>query len=204
MSKVRLNCNYCGHFFWVKNCRKNKAEFCKRECYHESRKKRIILNCHRCNTSFERIPSEYKKDELPFCTRECYNAFRDENKIYKECLYCQSSFYTTSYDIKKGYGLFCGHPCSLKYTWETNRDAIKNKKLYPKTAKLRACVKSRKDVTNLKDYYIASQLGMSVDQVSDELIELKRVQLIAHRQSNNNLKITKKLCQNVKSQQMIL
>lgn len=85
-----VNCDYCGKEFdkdkkYIKKDRKN---YCCKECQNKGQIKTIICNCAYCGKEVLRLPSEIKRSKTGnvFCDKSCAASFNNKITKTKEVL----------------------------------------------------------------------------------------------------------------------
>lgn len=59
-----------------------KRKYCSRECYYESRRKRVKVKCTQCGKEFVRLPHKVKKNN--FCSKSCSVSFTKKGTKHSE------------------------------------------------------------------------------------------------------------------------
>jgi 5-methylcytosine-specific restriction endonuclease McrA len=109
--KIKVICKICGEEFKSKSSSNRK--FCSKECYNESKIKRIKLICQQCNKEFEVVLSHKNQK---FCSKKCLGKSESGNKhwnwrgeiIGKICKWCGNI-------MENRDRIFCSHKCSSNY-----------------------------------------------------------------------------------------
>lgn len=74
-SHTKCECDYCGVEFWkyTKFLKNGTKDYCSKDCFHKSTRKRVLLDCSWCSKKYEVTPSKLKnsKHGYHFCSREC-------------------------------------------------------------------------------------------------------------------------------------
>lgn len=119
MVKKQTSCNICGKEFEYYTTENRSGKFCSQDCYHESRRKRVEIECEVCGDSFEACPSE----ERTTCSKKCqykYFEIAYEDKDERECVKCGSSFEVIASSKQK----YCSTKC-LGLSQEGRREKYK-------------------------------------------------------------------------------
>ena len=83
---ITKNCVICGKQFRRRGKRAIVAKYCSHDCYHMSRRKRVVKTCVFCDKKFERRDCEIKKNKSGkfFCSRECAFKVMVPSTAYKK------------------------------------------------------------------------------------------------------------------------
>lgn len=82
-------CYYCETTFLIKkyviykiinNQGNNSGKFCSKSCSSNNRQTRVKVNCKNCNSEFEKIPAEIKRNNNHFCSKSCSTTYHNNNK----------------------------------------------------------------------------------------------------------------------------
>jgi len=89
-------CKNCGIEFtsYLKD-----GKFCGRNCYYESKKRRIETNCNKCGKKFKATPSKIRNGRR-FCSKSCSVSFTKKGTIHTE----KYKKWLSAYAKKKGFG----------------------------------------------------------------------------------------------------
>lgn len=90
-SKDRLPCEcyHCKSSFYLTkhqiqislNINENRVgKYCSNECYWESKKSKIKIQCSNCNKIFEKLPNQIKKTKNHFCSQSCAAIYNNTHK----------------------------------------------------------------------------------------------------------------------------
>lgn len=79
MSKSKVECNFCKKIIYKENSeiKRNKTQFCSRDCYMKSRKakSKVIVSCSQCNKEFYKTPYNEKRYKNSFCSSACQKEY---------------------------------------------------------------------------------------------------------------------------------
>lgn len=89
--KAPLECKHCSTIFFlekkhiqcvIKGKSKSKYDFCSRECFSLSQRKRSLKKCVNCEKKFERNDCEINKRKNHFCSLSCNAKYYNKNKTF--------------------------------------------------------------------------------------------------------------------------
>ena len=157
---ISKECKECGNLYKVHPYRKD-SKFCSKKCHYEyNRDERQCLNCDNIFKIKRSRPDIY-------CSPLCYQEHNTIiNSVNRDCCECGIGFYVPKNSISKGRGVYCSKNCR-------DKSFLK----YPKTRDLRAKVRNKRKINNLSGAYISNLYGMPMNNIPQELIELKRLNI---------------------------
>ena len=157
-------CKYCGIQFEAYNGNANK--FCSRQCYWDSKKKKITKICVECGKEYKKPPSEYKSK---FCSRECFDKYVGRNSIDAPCKTCGKIIHKWKSQIYKSGNIYCSRECSAaaikKPGWQKNlRETPKYKLNQRIRGGIRKSIKRNKNGRHWEDL-----VGYTLEQLKKHL-----------------------------------
>ena len=127
---VIVSCGNCGKKVerntW--NVRRNKYNYCSRQCAAEHRWKdsRINISCSYCGKSFIQRKNKIKRNKENYCSKECYiksqkgKPFTPKKSFKIRCDNCKKEFDITPSRFKLSKNHFCSRKCKGKYISKHN------------------------------------------------------------------------------------
>lgn len=109
---VKVDCEQCGKTVSKTPAKAEPPNFCSKDCFYKSRRKKEEYTCPNCNNNFERIPSEIRT-ENPCCSEECKYEYRSEkSKVVVDCDFCGDSIERRKFRVNENN--YCNHECYAK------------------------------------------------------------------------------------------
>ena len=109
-------CGICNKSFRISkyNINEGGGKFCSDECRLQKPKTGINKKCeyNKCNNVFYTEPSQIKVRK--FCSKECLSLFALDNRVKRNCKYCEREFSIKSCQIIQGTGFYCSQECKYK------------------------------------------------------------------------------------------
>jgi hypothetical protein len=105
-------CKNCNTSFTPK---KKKGKFCCKECYWESMRKLVDIECLYCKNIYSVKPNQVKKRK--YCSPKCRTEAR-KTLIKTKCSYCAKIFELYKKRIEKFDNNFCSKECYGKWMHE--------------------------------------------------------------------------------------
>lgn len=114
--ELNFVCDSCGvaGYKFPSQLKKNKNNFCGRECRDEFQDKKIEKKCDYCGDVFLKRLSESLKFDNHFCSKECLNEFKDK-RIEKKCDYCGNILLRKLSELSRRKNIFCSNECFYKF-----------------------------------------------------------------------------------------
>jgi len=128
------------------------GKFCSKECFHESMRERVDVECGQCGEMFEVKPA-YAEDRR-FCSPECSNRHRDK-KVVKICNTCGDEFKVKR--KRKDSAKYCSTDCTGK--------ALEDKVL----KQCPVCCEEFKVFRSQKDYRVTCSKECQAEYMSDKI-----------------------------------
>lgn len=110
---MELNCHNCGLSFKRKAKKRNKNNFCSKDCFLVSIRNnasRMEVDCETCGVNFTRIKSECKEGKSHYCSNECRP--RTSGLQTHQCKTCGSEVKRYASLIPKNGNVFCNNSCA--------------------------------------------------------------------------------------------
>lgn len=103
-------CKQCGTDF--QGYPGNPNNFCSRQCYWDSKKKKVTRVCQECGREYRATPTGKKK----FCSGTCYHKCQGRNSVDTFCLTCGKPIRKWKSQIYPSGNVFCSRECSVEAT----------------------------------------------------------------------------------------
>ena len=113
MPEPNFNCDYCGNAGYNSPSRmkRNKHNFCSRECSSDFKNKQTEVYCSQCESVFIKAQWEILRSVNSFCSKACEGLYRSRKKeVY--CRVCHKTFLKHPYDIKRNARHCCSKECA--------------------------------------------------------------------------------------------
>lgn len=110
---IDCSCGQCGiHFKTIPGrIKQGRGQFCSKQCFYLSRRKRVDCICEQCGKSFEVIQSVFEDRGAKYCSPGCAtDAVRTQ--VDCVCLTCGKSFKDYVSGIARGQGKYCSRECN--------------------------------------------------------------------------------------------
>jgi hypothetical protein len=113
-------CDNCCDKFDVTLSEKDERKFCSQQCFSESQKDRVSVNCDECDSSFEVVRSTFDRQNRFFCDNECRSdgmsgkgnpSYGATNKVSVICDTCGEKFERVESHAERGSRNFCSRDC---------------------------------------------------------------------------------------------
>ena len=121
--KTEVICSFCKKKFltFSSAIKKGGGKFCSQNCFHKSKRKRILTKCKICGKSFETLPWKIKKGIGVYCSKRCWGLDK-RNRIEICCQYCKKNFEIM---VSKKETKYCSVSCRNKAMSGKNSPAWK-------------------------------------------------------------------------------
>ncbi len=113
---MKVNCDQCGREFLtsLQQQRRNRHNFCSRNCLYEYQNKSIKTSCDQCGKKITVRPCYFKKSKNHFCSQGCLGKYR-EVSIKINCDYCGKEKRIWPSCFRDGKHHFCSKECVDSY-----------------------------------------------------------------------------------------
>jgi len=109
-----VKCEWCGKNFRRRNYRKDRKQYCSRQCYLEVKansRKRNMITCAVCGKKVWRPPSSVKRTKIQFCSAKCCNESR-MRRVEIRCAFCGKPRIKVMHQFKGTKRHFCSKLCA--------------------------------------------------------------------------------------------
>ena len=146
---IKKNCAHCQKEFYVRNCQKDTAKYCSRECISKDKSSELI--CFQCGKIFRR-GNKCKKSKKSFCSKDCLDKFNSENSKELSCTNCGKKVKVKNSQIDTF--RFCSRKCQKEFYDHTKilQCVICGKEIYREQWKINQAEKHNKKTKIHKNY----------------------------------------------------
>jgi hypothetical protein len=130
MRESNCACDYCGVGTYKSPyiLKRNKNNFCSKECSYKFKIKKIEVFCNNCGIATLKSIDQIVNYKKLFCCIECKNAYHSK-KVEVVCLACKKVFLKDLYEVNRRPRNCCSPECFKivnKYhkNWSTNRSKL--------------------------------------------------------------------------------
>lgn len=130
MREPNCFCDYCGVESYKSPyiLKRNKNNFCSKECSYKYKLKKIEVLCNNCGNSTLKSVNQIANNKKIFCCIACKNNYNSK-KVEVVCLACKKVFLKDLYEINRRPRHCCSPKCFKilnKYhkDWSTNRSKL--------------------------------------------------------------------------------
>lgn len=128
-------------------------------------------NCGYCGRFVWKYESTTKAFDNVYCSQKCFRLDR-RNRVVVECIVCGNEHEVCESHLKYESSNYCSDKCK-----RSNGYYGSHYKKYPNTSWLRNAVRQRKKIETLDDVYVKGLIDLPNDNIPQELIELKRLNI---------------------------
>jgi hypothetical protein len=130
MPEPNFNCDYCGVGTYKSPyiLKRNKNNFCSKECSYKFKIKKIEVFCNCCGSNTLKSVSQLVKGKKIFCSRECSHKYKDK-RVKVACEVCDKLFLKEQCEIGRTKKNCCSKECALLLTkyhkdWGSRRSKL--------------------------------------------------------------------------------